>query len=55
MEYMIPPLNFIHLESVEKLPIEVDDVCGACHALFTRIALRQRPRKLSETLSNNIS
>lgn len=30
-----------HLQSVQKLPIEVNDIRGACGALFTGVTLRQ--------------
>lgn len=45
--------NITHLESIKKLPIEVDDVRGACCALFTRITLRQRRATPSERCANN--
>lgn len=37
--------NTTHLESIEKLPVEVNDVWGACGTFFTRITLRQGEKK----------
>lgn len=38
-----------HLESIQKLPVEVNDVGGACIAFFTRITLTEKKNTRGQT------
>lgn len=48
-------VNTTHLQSIEELPVEVNDVRGARDAFLTRIALKQNQTKSKEEINRLVT